>query len=291
MKQINYEKLKGFIWLNGKFVSARNAKTHVLSHSLHFASAAFEGIRVYNKQAFKLKEHIRRLFFSAKILDIKIPYNQNKVEIICNQLIKKQKLYNGYIRPIVWRGGQSMAPAIIDAKINLAVAAWEWPVYYSKKAIQNGISLTISKWKRPPSVCAPVHSKCSGLYMICTLAIHDARKKNFDDALMLDMENNICETTSSNIFFIIKNTIVTPKADCFLNGITRKTVIDICKKNKIKVLEKKLKLIDIKKADGCFVTGTAAEVTPVKKINGLVFKNKNKHLSLIQSRFKKLIHS
>ena len=201
--QQDYEKLKGIIWYNGKVIKASQAKLHVLSHSLHFASAVFEGIRVYNKQPFKLKKHIDRLFYSAKILDIKIPFSKKKIISSCKIVVKKQNLNSGYLRPIIWRGGQSMAPAITNAKINVAIAGWKWPVYYSKSAKRKGISLNISKWKRPPNDCAPTQSKCSGLYMICTMAKHDAERKGFDDALMLDLKN-ICETTSSNIFLLRK---------------------------------------------------------------------------------------
>ena len=170
--QQDYEKLRGLIWFNGKLIKASQAKLHVLSHSLHFASAVFEGIRVYNKKPFKLKKHIDRLFYSAKILDIKIPFSKKKILTSCKIIVQKQNLNSGYLRPIIWRGGQSMAPAIPNAKINVAIAGWDWPVYYSKSAKRKGISLNISRWKRPPNDCAPTQSKCSGLYMICTIAKH-----------------------------------------------------------------------------------------------------------------------
>ncbi len=287
--QQNYENLKGYIWLNGKFVKSKNAKLHVLSHGLHFASVAFEGVRVYNNKPFKLKKHIKRLFKSSKILDIKLPYDQITLIKACKKIITKQKIIEGYIRPFVWRGGQSMAPGISNAKINVAVAAWKWPVYYSKIAKEKGISLTLSNWRRPPANCAPTQSKCSGLYMICTLAKHYAEKKNFDDALFLDLNNNVCETTSSNIFFIINNSVVTPIPDKFLNGITRQEIINLCKKNKIKVIEKKIKLKDCKKAASCFVTGTAAEVTPVRQIDKVKFDTKNIILNKIKVEFEKHI--
>ncbi|MEC8074354.1 MAG: branched-chain amino acid transaminase [Pseudomonadota bacterium] len=285
---MNYEKLKGYIWYNGKFVKSNKAKLHVLSHSLHFASAVFEGIRIYNGKPFKLNEHIQRLVRSCEILDIKIPYEKIKIKNACTKLILKQKISDGYIRPVVWRGGQSMAPGIKNAKINLAIAAWVWPIYYSKEAKAKGISLTVSKWRRPPSICAPTHSKCSGLYMICTLAKHDAEKRKFDDALMLDIKNNICETTSSNIFFIIKNKVYTPKPDNFLNGITRQNVIKLCRKNKIKVIEKKIKFRDHRIADACFISGTAAEVTPVKKINDKFYNTKHYLIKEIMEKFEKI---
>ena len=288
--QQDYEKLKGVIWYNGRLVKASQAKLHVLSHSLHFASAVFEGIRVYNKKAFKLKKHIDRLFFSAKILDIKIPFSKKKILSSCKVIVKKQNLISGYLRPVIWRGGQSMAPAITNAKINVAIAGWNWPIYYSKNAKRKGITLNISKWRRPPNDCAPTQSKCSGLYMICTMAKHDAEKKGYDDALMLDVKNNICETTSSNIFFIKKNRVLTPKPENFLNGITRQEVIKICKNNKIKFVEKKINFNELKSMDACFVTGTAAEVTPIKRVFKKKFDTKNKLLIEIMEKFEKKIN-
>ena len=283
--QIDYEKLKGKIWLNGNLVRSSKAKFHVLCHSLHFGSAVFEGIRVYNKKAFLINEHIDRLFKSARLVDIKIPYSKKKIIKACEIIIKKQKLSDGYLRPIVWRGGQSMAPGIKSAKINLAIAGWTWPIYYSKKSKQLGISLTLSKWRRPPKECAPALSKCSSLYTICTLAKNEANKNKFDDALMLDLNNNICETTSSNIFFIKKDVVYTPKADCFLNGITRQAVIKICNSEKIKVKQLHINKKKINSFHSCFITGTAAEITPVKKIGNFHFKNSNSYLKKITKKF------
>lgn len=288
--QLNYEKLKGAIWYNGKLIKATKAKLHVLSHSLHFASAVFEGIRVYNKKPFRLDDHIRRLFFSAKILDIKIPYTKKTILLSCKRIIKEQKLTSGYLRPIIWRGGQSMAPSISNPNINIAIAGWEWPIYYSSEAKRKGISLDISNWKRPPSDCAPTQSKCSGLYMICTLAKHEAEKKKYDDALMVDIKNNICETTSSNIFFIKKKTIITPIPENFLDGITRQEIIKICKKDNIKVIERKINLKELYNMDACFVTGTAAEVTPIRAILKKKYDTNNKFLTRIMRQFEKKIN-
>jgi branched-chain amino acid aminotransferase len=288
--QQDYEKLRGLIWFNGKLIKASKAKLHVLSHSLHFASAVFEGIRVYNKKPFKLKKHIDRLFYSAKILDIKIPFSKKKILTSCKIIVQKQNLNSGYLRPIIWRGGQSMAPAIPNAKINVAIAGWDWPVYYSKSAKRKGIALNISRWKRPPNDCAPTQSKCSGLYMICTMAKHEAERKGFDDALMLDLKKNICETTSSNVFFIKKNKVITPKPENFLDGITRQEVIKICKINNIKIIEKKIKFKELNKMDACFVTGTAAEVTPIKQVGKKYFDTNNRLLVEIMNKFEKKIN-
>lgn len=285
---MDYEKLKGSIWFNGKLVSARSAKLHILSHGLHFASVSFEGIRVYNGEPFLLSDHIKRLFDSSKMLEIKIKYTRNQIANACKKIIKIQKLKEGYLRPVVWRGGQSMAPGIKNAKINLAIAGWEWPVYYSNLAKEKGIKLTTTKWKRPPIECAPVKSKCSGLYMICTLAKHEAEKKKYDDAIMQDLDGNVCETTSSNIFFIKNGKIETPIADCFLSGITRKTVIKICKRQNLNIKETKINFKKLKSYESCFITGTAAEITPVNKINKIKYDTNNNILKKIMNNFEKL---
>ncbi len=285
---MKYENLRGKIWFNNKFVESKKAKLHVLSHSLHFASAVFEGIRIYNFKPFKLKEHIERFYNSSLLLDYKIHYPKKKLINTCLSLTKKLKLKNGYLRPIAWRGSESMAPGIRNATINVAIAGWKWPVYYSKIAKEKGISLNISKWKRPSNESAPTQSKCSGLYMICTMAKHDAERKGYDDSLMLDYRNFIAETTSSNIFFIKGKKVFTPTADVFLNGVTRKVVIDICKKNKIKIVEKFIDFKDLNKFDSCFITGTAAEITPVKRILKKKFKTDNSILKFISKRFTEL---
>ena len=275
MKLIQFDKLKEKIWYDGKFIDCKNANTHVLDHSLHFASSVFEGIRVYNYRPFKLNQHIDRFFKSAKILDFKINHSKIKIKKACLDLIKKNNIKNGYLRPLSWRKTGSMSPHAVDIKISTIIAIWEWPTYYSEKAKSKGISLTLTNWKRPSNASAPTQSKCSGVYQICTLAKNDAFRKGFDDALMMDYRNYIAETTSSNIFFVIGDKIITPKADCFLNGITRKTVIKIGKSLGFKVNEKYLKLKDIKKAKECFITGTAAEITPVRLIDKKKFEVKN----------------
>ncbi len=290
MKLTRYDKLKGVIWLDGKFINSSDAKTHILDHSLHFASSVFEGIRVYNYRPFKIKEHIRRFKKSANLLDFKIPYKTNYLEKKCEQLIKKNKIKNGYLRPIAWRGSGSMSPHSIGIKIKTAIAIWEWPTYYSSNIHEKGINLKFTKWKRPSNESAPTQSKCSGLYQICSLAKNDAFRKGYDDALMLDYRNYIAETTSSNIFFLINKKLVTPKADCFLNGITRKAVIGLCRKLKISVVEKHISKKDIKNAEECFVTGTAAEITPVRRIEKLYFKiYENSVTNKIYNEFKKII--
>jgi len=288
VKLKRFDKLKGVIWYDGKFIECSKANTHILDHSLHFASSVFEGIRVYNYIPFKIKEHLKRFLKSAILLDFKVPYNVEYLEKRCKQIIKKNNIRNGYLRPIAWRGSGSMSPHSIGIKIKTAIAIWEWPSYYSNNIHEKGINLTFSKWKRPSNESAPTQSKCSGLYQICSLAKNEAFRKGYDDALMFDYRNYIAETTSSNIFFLLKNKLVTPKADCFLNGITRQTVIKLCKKLKIKVVEKNLLKKDIKEATECFVTGTAAEITPVNRIANIHFKiHKDSITNKIYNEFKK----
>ena len=288
MKLKRFDKLKGVIWYDGKFIECSEANTHILDHSLHFASSVFEVIRIYNYIPFKIKEHLKRFLKSAILLDFKVPYNVKYLEKKCNQIIKKNNIRNGYLRPIAWRGSGSMSPHSIGIKIKTAIAIWEWPTYYSNNIHEKGINLTFSKWKRPSNESAPTQSKCSGLYQICSLAKNEAFRKGYDDALMFDYRNYIAETTSSNIFFLLKNKLVTPKADCFLNGITRQTVIKLCKKLKIKVVEKNLLKKDIKEATECFVTGTAAEITPVNRIANIHFKiHKDSITNKIYNEFKK----
>ena len=272
MKLIEFNKLKNKIWYNGKFVDCPKAKMHVLDHSIHFASSVFEGIRVYNFKAFKLNEHIDRFFNSAEILDYKINFSKKTIKDACKSLIKKNKIKDGYLRPLSWRGTGSMSPHAIGIKTSTIIAIWEWPTYYSKEAKNKGIKLTISKWKRPANNMAPTQSKCSGVYQICTLAKNDSFRKGYDDALMFDYRDNIAETTSSNIFFVKKKNLITPIADCFLNGITRQTVIKLAKKMGLKVQEKYIKINEINNFQECFITGTAAEITPVRNINSKKFE-------------------
>ncbi len=288
MIQADYSKIPGKIWLNGKYIPTKNANIHILSHSIHFASAVFEGIRVYNYKAFLLDKHLKRFKKSSNILDYEIPFKINKLKNICNKIIKLNNLKNGYLRPIAWRGTESMAPTNLKSKIGVAIAGWDWPVYYSKNAKLNGISLCVSNWKRPPKDTSPGESKCSGLYQICTLAKHDASRRGFDDALMLDLNSNITETTSSNIFFIKNKKIYTPKIRNFLNGITRQTVISLIKKNKINFLEKDIKINELKSFESAFITGTACEITPISKINKKKLNSKNIFILKLMNEFDKI---
>ena len=288
MQLIPFDNRPGSIWLNGKLVKWKSANTHILNHGLHYGSCVFEGIRVYNGKIFKLKEHVSRLFLSARILDLKIKYTQKEIIDSINLIVNKQKVLNGYIRPVVWRGSEIMAVSAIKASVNIAVAAWKWPSYFSPEKILDGITMSFSEWVKPSPNSAPVQSKAAGLYMICSLSKHIAESKGFDDALMLDYRGYIAEATGANIFFVKKNVIYTPTADCFLNGITRKTVIQIARKLKFKVVEKHLKPSFINNCDEVFLTGTAVEITPVKRIGTATFK-KREVTKLLMESFQKIV--
>ena len=267
MQIIPFDNRSGKIWINGKFVEWSDAKVHVLNHGLHYGSCVFEGLRVYNKKIFKLRQHIERLFKSAKILDLNIPFSLKNVEFNTQEIIKHQKIGDGYIRPVVWRGSEMMAISATKGSTNLAIAAWTWPSYFSDNQISKGIRLSTSKWKRPSPDSAPTDSKAAGLYMICSLSKHEAESKGFDDALMLDYRGNIAEATGANIFFVKGEKLFTPIPDCFLNGITRQTVIDLAKVNGIKVIEDHLKPDFLESCQEVFLTGTAVEITPVGQID------------------------
>ena len=273
METIPYDKRSGKLWFNGKAIEWADAKIHVLSHGLHYASCVFEGERVYENSIFKLEEHTERLFYSAKRMGIKIPYNQKEINNGCKEIVKAQNVRNGYVRPVIWRGSEMMAISAQKNKINVAIATWEWGSYFDPQLKLKGIKLNISSWRRPSPNSIPWDTKAAGLYMICTLSKHEAESKGFADSLMLDHEGNIAEATGANIFFKNnKEEIHTPIPDSFLDGITRRSIIEIAKSKGIKVVERKIAPEEIKNFVGCFLTGTAAEVTPVSQINEYQFK-------------------
>jgi branched-chain amino acid aminotransferase len=267
MQQLPFDKRSGKIWFNNELCDWQDARVHIISHGMHYASLVFEGLRVYNTKIFKLKEHTDRLFNSAKILDMKIPYSYDEIIEATEKLVSDQYIQNGYIRPFVWRGSEMMGVSAQNTKINVAIAIWDWPTYFNAELKLKGIKLNISKWQRPPQNSSPWESKAAGLYMICTLSKHQAEKDGFTDSLMLDHEGNIAEATSANIFFKDENNeLHTPIPDSFLDGITRKTVIDLAKSKNIKIIERKISPKEISSFKGCFITGTAAEITPVGNI-------------------------
>ena len=272
MEIIPFDKRIGFIWYNGEFVEWQNATTHVLNHGLHYGSCVFEGLRVYGEKIYKLEKHTDRLFFSAQRMGIDVPYSKDEINRAHEETIKKMNIKYGYVRPVIWRGSEMMAISAQKNKINVAVATWEWPSYFTKEDRLKGISLQTAVWKRPPPDCIPTDTKAAGLYMICTLSKHEAEKNGYTDALMLDYKGRISESTGSNIFLVIKGEIHTPVPDCFLNGITRQAVIEIAKNEGINVIERDIYPDEISKAEEIFLTGSAVEVTPVGKIDNQNFK-------------------
>jgi branched-chain amino acid aminotransferase len=272
MESVPFDKRSGKIWFNGKLTNWADSKIHVLSHGLHYASCVFEGERVYDGKIFKLEEHTERLFYSASRMGFEIPYNQESINKSCKEIVAVQKVKNGYVRPVAWRGSEMMAISAQKTKIHLVIASWEWGSYFDPNLKLKGIKLNISKWRRPAPNTIPWDTKASGLYMICTLSKHAAEKEGFTDSLMLDYQDNIAEATGANIFF--KNSegeLHTPIPDSFLDGITRRSIIDLAQTKNIKVVERKIKPDELSNFTGCFLTGTAAEVTPVSQIDKYKF--------------------
>ena len=272
MEPVPFDKRSGKIWFNGQLVNWSDVKIHVLSHGLHYASCVFEGERVYDGEIFKLEEHTERLFHSASRLGFKIPYSTESINKACRDIVTEQKVKNGYVRPVVWRGSEMMAISAQKTKIHVAIATWEWGSYFDPNLKLKGIKLDISKWRRPAPDTIPWDTKASGLYMICTLSKHEAEKKGFTDSLMLDYQGNVAEATGANVFFkTIDNELHTPIPDSFLDGITRRCVIEIAKSKNIKIVERKINPEELSKFKGCFLTGTAAEITPVSQIDNYKF--------------------
>ena len=273
MEMIPYDKRSGKIWFNGQAVNWEDAQIHVLNHGLHYASCVFEGERVYDGEIFKLEEHTERLFYSAKRMGITVPYTQEEINDACKKIVNIQKVKNGYVRPVIWRGSEMMAISAQKNKTHIAIATWEWGSYFDQKLKIEGIKLNISKWRRPAPNTIPWDTKAAGLYMICTLSKHEAEAQGFTDSLMLDFEGNIAEATGANIFFKSKDgELHTPIPDSFLDGITRRAVIEIAKSKNIKVSERKILPNEMSQFVGCFLTGTAAEITPVSQIDKYEFK-------------------
>lgn len=256
----------GFIWMDGKLIPWRDANVHVLTHGLHYASSIFEGERVYNGKVFKLREHTQRLLDSATIMDLSIPYTPAQLEQATLDVVAAMKIDEGYVRPVAWRGSEVMGVAARGGKTHVAIAAWVWPHYFAPEKRLEGLRLRKSKWARPAANTAPVAAKAAGLYMICTLSKHEAENAGFEDALMLDYRGYIAEATGANIFLVQKGELHTPLPDCFLNGITRQTVIELAKMAKIAVTERHIKPEEFANTQEVFLTGTAAEIAPVREI-------------------------
>lgn len=271
MSIIPFHDRDGLIWFDGQMVPWRDAKIHVLTHGLHYGSCVFEGERIYNGSIFKCREHSERLRKSAELLEFDIPYSVEEIDQAKVETCKAANMTNGYIRPVAWRGSEMMGVSAQHNKIHLAIAVWEWPSYFTPEARMKGIHLQLSKWRRPAPDTAPIASKAAGLYMICTMSKHAAERAGFQDALMLDYRGYVAEATGANFFMIKDGVIHTPIADCFLDGITRRTVIDLAKRRGYEVIERRIQLEEVQGADEIFLTGTAAEVTPVGRIDDWTF--------------------
>mgnify|MGYP001547420779 CR=1 FL=1 len=269
---IPFDQRDGALWFDGKLVPWKDAKIHVLTHGLHYASSVFEGERLYSGRVYKLEEHTARLFKSAEILDMKIPYTQDEINQATLQAVAAQNFTDAYIRPVVFRGSEMMSVAAPKSKIHTAIAVWQWPSYFDPTEKLKGIRLEVSRWRRPAPDCAPTQAKAAGLYMICTLSKHEAESRGYGDAMMLDYRGLVAEATGANIFFVKEGKIHTPIADGFLNGITRQSVIELARARQIPVFERHIEPSELSTFEECFLTGSAAEVTPVSEIGEHKFK-------------------
>ena len=285
---VPFDQRDGYIWMDGTMRDWKSCQVHVLTHGLHYASSVFEGVRAYNGQIFKLEEHTERLLYSADVLGFEIPFSVSEINAACTETLKKNNLSSGYLRPIAWRGSEMMGVSAQNNSIHFAVAAWEWPSYFDPEQRKKGIRMDIAHYRRPDPMTAPCHAKAAGLYMICTLSKHAAEKKGYADAMMLDWRGQVAETTGANMFFVRDGTLHTPKPDCFLDGITRRTVIDLAKARGIEVIERVIMPDELSGFSECFITGTAAEVTAVGEIgpykftpSDITFNLSDDYLSLV----------
>lgn len=263
---IPFDDRDGSLWFDGRLVPWREAKTHVLTHGLHYASCVFEGERLYSGRIYHLEAHTRRLFKSAEILGMKIPYTEDDINRACIEAAAAQNIQDGYVRPVAYRGSEMMAVSAQKTKIHVAIAVWEWPSYFDPKEKLKGIRLDIAQWRRPAPDTAPSQAKAAGLYMICTMSKHAAEAKGYADAMMLDYRGLVAEATGANMFFVKDGVLHTPTPDCFLNGLTRQSVIALAKARQIPVIERHIEPGELDGFSECFITGSAAEVTPVSEI-------------------------
>lgn len=269
---LSFDDRDGLIWLNGELIPWRDAKLHVLSHGLHYASAVFEGERAYDGVIYKLREHTDRLIEGAKVLDFEIPYTADEIDAACNEVVKANNLSDCYVRPVAWRGSEMMGVSAQTTKINLAIAAWDWGSYFPMEERLRGIRVCWAQYKRPDPETAPAKTKATGLYMIGTLEKHKAEKNGYAEALMLDWRGRVSECTSGNIFFVKGEELHSPTPDCFLDGITRRTVMALAEKRGYKVIDRVIMPEELADFNECFMVGTAAEVTPIKEVGEYMFQ-------------------
>jgi branched-chain amino acid aminotransferase len=267
-----YDDRDGFIWFNGELKPWRDAKMHILTHSLHYAGAVFEGQRAYDGTVFKLREHSERLRRSAQRLGYEIPWTVEEIDAACNQVLAANKLGDAYVRPIAWRGSEQFGVSAQNNTIHLAISAWEWGAYFGEESLRKGAKVDISEWRRPAPYTALTDAKASGLYMICTMAKNKAEAKGCSEAMMLDYRGQVAEATSANIFFVRNGELFTPTPDCFLDGITRRTVMDLARQRGFSVTERAIWPEELESFQQCFLTGSAAEVTPVAEIGPWSFE-------------------
>lgn len=272
MSILPFDDRDGVIWYNGEMVNWRDANFHVLSHALHYGSCVFEGQRAYGGEIFKLNQHSERLIKSGEVLGMEVPYTAEELNGAADAVVKANGLVDAYVRPVAWRGAEMMGVATKGTQIHVAVAAWEWPSYFAEEAKQKGLRLEFAKWRRPAPDTAPTQSKAAGLYMIASLCKDAATENGFDDALMLDYRGQVAEATGANIFFLKDGELHTPTPDCFLDGITRQTAIELAEKRGIKVNVRKIMPDELGDFEQAFITGTAVEVTPLSQIGEYTFK-------------------
>ncbi|MBC9178395.1 branched-chain amino acid aminotransferase [Pseudoroseomonas ludipueritiae] len=265
MALVPFDDRDGWIWLDGAMVPWRDAKLHVLTHGLHYASGVFEGERAYAGNIFKLREHSERLINSGRILGFEIPYTAEEIDAACIEVLARNGLTDGYLRPVAWRGSEMLAVSAQQTKIHLAIAAWAWPNLFGENRMK-GVRLAMAQWRRPAPDTAPTASKASGLYMIGTMSKHAAEAQGFDDAMMLDFKGDVAEATGANAFFVFDGEVHTPTPICFLDGITRRTVMGLARRRQMKVVERTIRAEELGRATEVFLAGTAAEVTPVRAI-------------------------
>ena len=276
-----FDQRDGFIWMNGALIPWTDARVHVLTHGLHYASSVFEGERAYAGASFKLREHTERLIYSAKELGFEIPYAAGEIDAACIETLEANGLVDGYLRPVAWRGSEMMGVSAQNNRINLAIAAWEWPSYFDPEERLKGIRLDMADYRRPSPETAPCHAKAAGLYMICTLSKHAAESKGYADALMLDWRGRVAEATGANVFFVDNGVLHTPEPDCFLDGITRRTVMDLARARGLEIIERAIMPEEMENFSECFITGTAAEVTPVSEIGPYKFTPSDISINLL----------